>query len=81
MKWYILILCLFIGFALRFYTFDRKSLWDDEVYTFNESRFDQKDQFTHIKENPTYFQPPLFYLLTHLFYPFTKPKGTSASSL
>ncbi len=70
----LLILCLLIGFALRFYTFDRKSLWIDEVYTFNESRYDQEDQFIHYKENPTYLQPPLFYLLTHLFYPFTKPE-------
>lgn len=70
----ILIICLLIGFALRFYTFDKKSLWTDEVYTYNESRYDQKDQFIHYKENPTYLQPPLFYLLTHLFYPFTKPE-------
>ena len=40
---FILILCLLIGFALRFYTFDQKSLWIDEVYTFNESRYDLKD--------------------------------------
>ncbi len=71
---FILILCLLIGFVLRFYTFDHKSLWTDEVYTFNESRNDLKAQFLHYKENPSYFQPPLFYTLTHLFYPFTKPE-------
>ncbi len=70
----VLLLCLLVGFALRFYTLDRKSLWIDEVHTFNESRYDQKDQFIHYKENPAYLQPPLFYLLTHLFYPFTKPE-------
>ena len=70
----VLILCLVVGFALRFYTFDRKSLWTDEIYTFNESRYGLQDQFTHYKENPTYLQPPVFYLLTHLFYPFTKPE-------
>src|SRR4030042_5979352 len=71
---FILMLCIVIGFALRFYTFDKKSLWIDEVYTFNESRYGLKAQFTHYLENPTYLQPPLFYLLTHLFYPFTKPE-------
>jgi len=70
----VLILCLLIGFALRFYTLEQKSLWVDEIHTFNESRYEQKDQFIHYKENPTYLQPPLFYLLTHLFYPFTKPE-------
>jgi len=40
----ILIICLLIGFALRFYTFDQKSLWLDEIYTFNDSRFGIKDQ-------------------------------------
>ena len=72
---FILILCIFIGFALRFYTFDKKSLWLNEVYTLGESKYELKDQFIHYKENPTYLvQPPLFYLLTHLFYPFTKPE-------
>jgi len=70
----ILILCLLIGFALRFYTFDQKSLWTDEVYTFNESRYDLKTQFFHYKENPCSLQPPLFYTLTNLFYPFTYPE-------
>jgi len=36
----ILFLCLLIGFVLRFYTFEKKSLWLDEVHTFNESRDD-----------------------------------------
>src|SRR4030042_6872900 len=71
---FILMLCIVIGFALRFYTFDKKTLWIDEIYTFNESRYDLKEQFAHYKENPTYLQPPLFYLLTHLFYPFTIPE-------
>ena len=71
---FILILCLLIGFALRFYTFDQKSLWIDEVYTFNESRYDLKEQFVQYKENPSSLQPPLFYTVTHLFYPFAKPE-------
>ena len=71
---FILILCLLIGFALRFYTFDRKSLWEDEIYTFNDSRDDLKDQIKFYKENPSYLHPPLFFILTHQFYPFTKPE-------
>ncbi len=70
----ILILCLLIGFALRFYTFDQKSLWLDEIHTFNDSRDDIKEQYKFYKENPTYLHPPLFPILTHLFYPFTKPE-------
>jgi hypothetical protein len=70
----ILILCLIIGFALRFYTFDQKSLWLDEVYTFNDSRDGLKGQLNYYKENPTYLHPPLFFILTHQFYPFTKPE-------
>ncbi len=70
----ILILCLLIGFALRFYTFDRKSLWIDEIHTFNDSRDDLKGQMTFYKENPTYLQAPLFFLVTHLFYPFKIPE-------
>jgi len=71
---FILILCLFIGFALRFYTFDQKSLWMDEVYTFNDSRDDLKGQIKFYKQNPTFLHPPLFFILTHQFYPFTKPE-------
>ena len=70
----ILILCLFIGFALRFYTFDQKSLWMDEVYTFNDSRDDLKGQIKFYKQNPTFLHPPLFFILTHQFYPFAKPE-------
>ena len=70
----IIILCLFIGFALRFYTFDQKSLWLDEVHTFNESRDDLEGQLKFYKEYPTHLQPPLFFVLSHLFYPFTKPE-------
>jgi len=70
----ILILCLLVGFALRFYTFEKKSLWIDEIHTFNDSRFSLKDQITFYKERPSYLHPPLFFLLTHQFYPFTKPE-------
>jgi hypothetical protein len=70
----ILILCLFVGLALRFYTFDQKSLWMDEIHTFNDSRDDLKGQLKFYKEYPTYLHPPLFFILTHLFYPFTKPE-------
>jgi len=70
----VLLLCLLIGFALRFYAFDRKSLWLDEVYTFNDSRDGIKDQVKFYKENPTFLHPPLFFILTHLFHPFTKPE-------
>src|SRR4030042_179840 len=54
----ILFLCLLIGFALRFYTYDRKSLWMDEVYTFNDSRYGFKEQLAFYKENPTFLHPP-----------------------
>ena len=69
----VVIFCLLIGFALRFYTFDRKSLWIDEIHTFDDSRDDIRSQLSFYKENPEYLQPPLFFILTHLFYPFTKP--------
>jgi uncharacterized membrane protein len=70
----ILLLCLLIGFALRFYTFDQKSLWIDEIHTYNDSSDDLKGQIKFYKENPTYLHPPFFFILTHLFYPFTKPE-------
>ncbi|NWG04848.1 MAG: glycosyltransferase family 39 protein [Syntrophaceae bacterium] len=70
----ILILCLIIGFALRFYTFDQKSLWIDEIHTYNDSRDDIQGQLKYYKDNPTYLHPPLFFVLTHTFYPFTKPE-------
>ena len=70
----ILILCLLIGFALRFYTYDQKSLWLDEIYTFNDSRYGIQEQLKFYEDNPTFLHPPLFFILTHLFYPFTKPE-------
>jgi len=70
----ILLLCILIGFALRLYTFDQKSLWLDEVHTFNESRDDLKGQIEFYKVNSSYLHPPLFFVLTHLFYPFTRPE-------
>jgi hypothetical protein len=70
----VLILCLLIGFALRFYTFEQKSLWLDEVYTFNDSRDDLRGQIRFYEENPTFLHPPLFFILTHFFYPFEKPE-------
>lgn len=71
---FILMLCLLIGFALRFYTFDQKSLWLDEIYTFNDSQDGLKKQLEFYKENPTFLHPPLFFILTHQFYPFNKPE-------
>jgi uncharacterized membrane protein len=43
-EWIILLLCGLIGFALRYYTFDHKSLWLDEVYTYNDARYGLNDQ-------------------------------------
>ncbi len=70
----ILTLCLLLGFALRFYGFDRKSLWIDEIHTFNDSRDGLRGQLSYYQENPTYLHPPLFFILTHVFYPFSKPE-------
>src|SRR4030042_5400975 len=70
----ILILCVIMGFVLRFYNFDQKSLWLDEVYTFNDSRNDFRGQLKFYGENPTFPHPPVFFILTHSFYPFTKPE-------
>ncbi len=70
----IMILCLIVGFALRFYTFDQKSLWIDEIHTYNDSRDGIQNQLKYYKENSTYLHPPLFFVLTHSFYPFTKPE-------
>lgn len=70
----VVFICLTIGFVLRFYAFDKKSLWVDEVYTFNDSRYGIKEQIAFYKENPTFLHPPLFFILTHLFYPFEKPE-------
>jgi len=71
---FILLLCLIVGFVLRFYTFDQKSLWLDEVHTYNDSRDDLKGQIKFYKENPSFLHPPLFFILTHQFYPFPKPE-------
>ena len=70
----ILVLCLFVGFALRFYAFDKKSLWMDEIYTYNDSRDDFRDQLKFYKSNPVFLHPPLFFILTHQFYPFHEPE-------
>jgi uncharacterized membrane protein len=70
----ILLICFLIGFALRFATFDQKSLWIDEIHTFNDSRDGIQNQLKYYKENPTYLHPPLFFVLTHLLYPFAKPE-------
>jgi len=70
----ILFLCLLAGFLLRFYTFDQKSFWVDEIHTYNDSRDAFKEQIKFYKENPNYLHPPLFFVLTHVFYPFTKPE-------
>ena len=70
----ILILCLLIGFALRFYTLDQKSLWVDEIHTYNDSKYEIKEQLKFYQERPFYLHPPLFFLLTHFFYPFTEPE-------
>ncbi len=74
MEMLILALCLFIGFALRLYTFDKRSLWIDEIHTFNDSKDSFKDQLKFYKEHPAYLHPPLFFILTRSFYPFTKPE-------
>jgi hypothetical protein len=71
---FILLLCLFIGLALRYYRLDQKSLWLDEVHTYNDSRDSLGEQIQFYKENPTFVHPPLFFILTHLFYPFSSPE-------
>jgi len=71
---FILTLCLFVGIVLRLYTFDQRSLWIDEIHTFNESRDDLHGQIKHYQQNPTSLHPPLFFILTHSFYPFQKPE-------
>ena len=70
----ILLLCLLVGFAFRFYALENKSLWGDEIYTFNDSRYDMSSQIAFYKVEPTYAHPPLFFILTHLFYPFSRPE-------
>lgn len=71
---FILLLCIVSGFALRFYHFDKKSLWVDEIYTFNDSRDDLGGQLNFYEENPSFLHPPLFFILTHQFYPFNRPE-------
>ena len=66
--------CLLIAFALRLYTFDQKSLWMDEIYTFNDSRDDFRGQLRFYGENPTFLHPPLFFMLTHHSIHFAKPE-------
>jgi len=73
----ILIHCVFVAFALRFYTFDKKSFWLDEIYTLRDSKDDLKGQIKFYKDNPTYLQAPLFFMITHqlillLYYHFQK---------
>jgi hypothetical protein len=70
----VVIFCFFVGLGLRFYIFDQKSLWLDEIYTFNDSRDDLRGQIEFYRENPSYLHPPLFFILTHQFYPFTRPE-------
>jgi len=73
-KWIFLFLCILIGFALRYYTFDHKSLWLDEIYTYNDARYGFIEQLKYYKEDPKYLHPPLFFILTHFFYPTVKPE-------
>jgi hypothetical protein len=70
----IIFLCLLLGFALRFYAFDQKSLWIDEIHTFNEARDGLKAQIQYYKGDPSSLHPPLFFILTHFFYPFPDPE-------
>ncbi len=70
----ILVFCILAGFALRFYTFDERSLWIDEIHTLNDSKDNLKAQIAYYKENPTFLHPPLFFILTHLFHPFAEPE-------
>jgi hypothetical protein len=46
----------------------------DEVHTYNDSRDGLGEQIKFYKENPTFIHPPLFFVLTHLFYPFSNPE-------
>jgi mannosyltransferase len=67
----LLILCVLIGFGLRVYTFDQKSLWIDEIFSLNDSRDGVRGQIEYYRQHPNYPQAPLFFLFTHLFYPFS----------
>ena len=70
----LLVLILLVSAALRFYSFDRKSLWLDEIYTFQDSRDGFIAQLKYYEENPANLHPPLFFIVTHLFYPFPNPE-------
>jgi hypothetical protein len=70
----VLLICVLLGFGLRFYALDQKSLWIDEIYTLNDSKDGIKGQIEFYGKNPTYLQAPLFFILTHLFYPFSNPE-------
>ncbi len=71
----LLIVCILIGFALRFYTFDKKSLWIDEIFTYNDSREGLIEHLKFLNSTPVdLIHPPLFFCTTHLFYPFDKPE-------
>ncbi len=70
----ILILCLLMGFALRCYTFEEKSLRLDEIYTLNEAKYGLKEQLTFYEEKPYHLHPPLLFALPHFLFPFTKPE-------
>ena len=70
----ILLLCFIIGLILRFHTFDKRSLWMDEIYTLNDSRDGFYEQIQFYKDNPTYLHPPFFFILTNFLSPFPKPE-------
>jgi hypothetical protein len=70
----VLIFCILVAFGLRFYRFDHKSLWLDEIYTLGDSTEDLRGQIKFYRDNPTYLQAPLFFTLTHQLHPFTKPE-------
>jgi len=46
----------------------------DEIHTFNDSRENFRGQLKFYQEYPTYLHPPLFFILTHLRFPFPKPE-------
>jgi hypothetical protein len=71
----VLIVCLLISFGLRFYAFDKKSLWIDEIFTYNDSRDGLFEHLKFLNNTPVdLIHPPFFFFMTHLFYPFDKPE-------
>jgi hypothetical protein len=70
----VLLLCLLVGFSLRYYSFDKKSLWVDEIHTYNDSKDGLRDQIRFYRDNPAFLHPPLFFILTHQLFPFTHPE-------